>query len=67
MGGDRFIPTRNGNQMDVASFLLSKENDCLDPNNTAGKTVSYNLFWCICPDPLLYMKKYWHQRCVCFL
>ncbi|XP_062259535.1 cell division cycle protein 20 homolog [Platichthys flesus] len=38
MGGDRFIPTRNSNQMDVASFLLTKENDCLDTNNTAGKS-----------------------------
>lgn len=26
-GGDRFIPTRNNKQMDVASFLVSKENE----------------------------------------
>lgn len=26
-GGDRFIPTRNNKQMDVASFLISKENE----------------------------------------
>ncbi|KAK1790690.1 hypothetical protein P4O66_014556, partial [Electrophorus voltai] len=26
-GGDRFIPIRNAKQMDVASFLLSKENE----------------------------------------
>ncbi|KPP71414.1 cell division cycle protein 20-like [Scleropages formosus] len=31
-GGDRFIPCRNGKQMEVASFLLSKENDPVDPN-----------------------------------
>lgn len=35
MGGDRYIPTRNGKQMDVASFLLTKENDSADANNTA--------------------------------
>lgn len=35
VGGDRFIPTRNGKQMDVASFLLSKENEPQDPNSTA--------------------------------
>uniref|UniRef100_A0A674N1L8 Cell division cycle 20 homolog n=1 Tax=Takifugu rubripes TaxID=31033 RepID=A0A674N1L8_TAKRU len=27
MGGDRFIPVRNNKQMDVASFLLTKENE----------------------------------------
>ncbi|XP_028283650.1 cell division cycle protein 20 homolog [Parambassis ranga] len=36
MGGDRFIPVRNGNQMDVASFLISKENEPMDTNNTPG-------------------------------
>ncbi|KAJ3594962.1 hypothetical protein NHX12_004267 [Muraenolepis orangiensis] len=33
VGGDRFIPIRNGKQMDVASFLLSKETEPLDANN----------------------------------
>ncbi|XP_008332236.1 cell division cycle protein 20 homolog [Cynoglossus semilaevis] len=33
MVGDRFIPTRNSNQMDVASFLLSKENEPMDASN----------------------------------
>uniref|UniRef100_A0A7N6C3Z7 CDC20/Fizzy WD40 domain-containing protein n=1 Tax=Anabas testudineus TaxID=64144 RepID=A0A7N6C3Z7_ANATE len=32
MGGDRFIPTRNTKQMDVASFLLTKENEPVDAN-----------------------------------
>ncbi|XP_056148740.1 cell division cycle protein 20 homolog [Lampris incognitus] len=32
-GGDRYIPVRNNKQMDVASFLLSKENEHLDLNN----------------------------------
>uniref|UniRef100_A0A8D0AJI2 Cell division cycle 20 homolog n=1 Tax=Sander lucioperca TaxID=283035 RepID=A0A8D0AJI2_SANLU len=37
MGGDRFIPTRNSKQMDVASFLLSKENDyCFDTPSKMG-------------------------------
>ncbi|KAM9844608.1 cell division cycle protein 20 homolog [Aulostomus maculatus] len=36
MGGDRFIPIRNSKQMDVASFLLSKENEPVDANNTAA-------------------------------
>ena len=35
VGGDRFIPIRNGQQMDVASFLLSKENEPLEANNPA--------------------------------
>lgn len=41
MGGDRFIPIRNTKQMDVASFLLTKENEPVDTNNTAGTSVSY--------------------------
>uniref|UniRef100_UPI003AAAD3DC cell division cycle protein 20 homolog n=1 Tax=Centroberyx gerrardi TaxID=166262 RepID=UPI003AAAD3DC len=36
VGGDRFIPIRNGKQMDVASFLLTKEADPIDTNNPAG-------------------------------
>ncbi|KAG8014162.1 Cell division cycle protein 20-like protein [Nibea albiflora] len=36
MGGDRFIPTRNSKQMDVASFLLTKENEPVDTSNAAG-------------------------------
>uniref|UniRef100_A0A3B3UYZ8 Cell division cycle 20 homolog n=1 Tax=Poecilia latipinna TaxID=48699 RepID=A0A3B3UYZ8_9TELE len=32
MGGDRFIPTRNNKQMDVANFLLTKENEPADAN-----------------------------------
>lgn len=41
MGGDRFIPIRNSKQMDVASFLLSKENESVDITNTAVSSVSY--------------------------
>ncbi|XP_022624474.1 cell division cycle protein 20 homolog [Seriola dumerili] len=36
MGGDRFIPVRNSKQMDVASFLLTKENEPVDTNNATG-------------------------------
>uniref|UniRef100_H3DCT1 Cell division cycle 20 homolog n=1 Tax=Tetraodon nigroviridis TaxID=99883 RepID=H3DCT1_TETNG len=39
MGGDRFIPVRNNKQMDVASFLLTKENEPVEAkNNTAKET-----------------------------
>uniref|UniRef100_A0A3Q3FZV5 Cell division cycle 20 homolog n=1 Tax=Labrus bergylta TaxID=56723 RepID=A0A3Q3FZV5_9LABR len=34
MWDDCFIPIRNGKQMDVASFLLSKEIEPIDTNNT---------------------------------
>ncbi|XP_062285057.1 cell division cycle protein 20 homolog [Scomber scombrus] len=40
MGGDRFIPTRNSKQMDVASFLLSRENEPVNTNNAAGTSES---------------------------
>lgn len=41
MGGDRFIPVRNNKQMDVASFLLTKENEPVEAkNNTALSLVS---------------------------
>ncbi|XP_066508568.1 cell division cycle protein 20 homolog [Hoplias malabaricus] len=33
-GGDRFIPVRNAKQMDVASFLLSKENEPAEENTS---------------------------------
>uniref|UniRef100_A0A674DRF4 Cell division cycle 20 homolog n=1 Tax=Salmo trutta TaxID=8032 RepID=A0A674DRF4_SALTR len=35
-GGDRFIPTRNSKQMDLASFLLSKENEPMATNPYAA-------------------------------
>lgn len=49
MGGDRFIPVRNSKQMDVASFLLTKENEPVDANDTAVSSVS-ELFtlWSLC-------------------
>ena len=37
---DRFIPTRNRKQMDVASFLLSKENQPVDTIDTTETSVS---------------------------
>ncbi|XP_041662373.1 cell division cycle protein 20 homolog [Cheilinus undulatus] len=40
MGGDRFIPIRNSKQMDVASFLLTKENEPMDTSNSAGTAES---------------------------
>ncbi|XP_060909548.1 cell division cycle protein 20 homolog [Labrus mixtus] len=40
MGGDRFIPTRNSKQMDVASFLLTKENEPVDANSASGTAES---------------------------
>ncbi|KAG7272488.1 hypothetical protein CRUP_005960 [Coryphaenoides rupestris] len=33
VGGDRYIPIRSDKQMDVASFLLSKENESVDAND----------------------------------
>lgn len=56
MGGDRFIPIRNSKQMDVASFLLTKENEPVDTNNTAGPSVCliYSpMIWSFCKDFLL--------------
>lgn len=42
MGGDRFIPVRNNKQMDVASFLLTKENEPVEAkNNTVLSSVSH--------------------------
>ncbi|XP_041658449.1 cell division cycle protein 20 homolog [Cheilinus undulatus] len=36
-GGDRFIPIRNNKQMDVASFLITKENEPMDTNNAENQ------------------------------
>ncbi|XP_051984392.1 cell division cycle protein 20 homolog isoform X2 [Xyrauchen texanus] len=35
-GGDRFIPTRNNNQLDMASFLISKENEPVEESPSAA-------------------------------
>ncbi|KAJ0058648.1 hypothetical protein NL108_000353 [Boleophthalmus pectinirostris] len=43
MGGDRFIPIRNSKQMDVASFLLTKENEPDNPTTTSAKAMSVTL------------------------
>ncbi|XP_029971103.1 cell division cycle protein 20 homolog [Salarias fasciatus] len=37
--GDRFIPQRNGKQMDVASFLLSKKNEQTDTSATGTSEI----------------------------
>lgn len=36
VGGDRYIPFRNSNQMDVANFLLTKENEPVDNTYTTS-------------------------------
>ncbi|XP_061878577.1 cell division cycle protein 20 homolog [Entelurus aequoreus] len=36
MGGDRFIPVRNTKQMEMASFLLTKDNQPKDANTSAA-------------------------------
>lgn len=36
MGGDRFIPVRNNKQMDVASFLITKENEPVEAKNSTA-------------------------------
>ncbi|XP_028988145.1 cell division cycle protein 20 homolog [Betta splendens] len=46
MGGDRFIPTRNSKQMDVASFLLTKENEPEDAND-AGVSSENQKAWSV--------------------
>ncbi|KAG9334098.1 hypothetical protein JZ751_009190 [Albula glossodonta] len=42
-GADRYIPSRNGNQMDVASFLLSKGNEPVDPNTSSENQKAWSL------------------------
>ncbi|XP_064194191.1 cell division cycle protein 20 homolog [Anguilla rostrata] len=42
-GGDRFIPCRNNKQMDVASFLLSKENEPVDPNASSENQKAWSV------------------------
>ncbi|XP_037538155.1 cell division cycle protein 20 homolog [Nematolebias whitei] len=45
MGGDRYIPTRNNKQMDVANFLLTKENEPVGANATVS--TENQKFWSI--------------------
>lgn len=45
MGADRYIPVRSDKQMDVASFLLSKENQPVDANNPAVVRSGPELQW----------------------
>ncbi|KAJ8357368.1 hypothetical protein SKAU_G00201620 [Synaphobranchus kaupii] len=42
-GGDRFIPSRNSKQMDVASFLLAKENEPVDPNASSENQKAWSV------------------------
>lgn len=44
VGGDRFIPTRNTKQMDVASFLVSKENE---PVDSSAATLESQKAWSV--------------------
>lgn len=45
MGGDRFIPIRNSKQMDVATFLLTKETEPVDTN--AAVTTETQKAWSV--------------------
>lgn len=47
VGGDRFIPTRNAKQMDVASFLLSKENEPVDASATSEAASAEKRAWSV--------------------
>uniref|UniRef100_A0A8C2DZ08 Cell division cycle protein 20 homolog n=1 Tax=Cyprinus carpio TaxID=7962 RepID=A0A8C2DZ08_CYPCA len=44
-GGDRFIPTRNNKQLDVASFLISKENEPVE--ETTSSTAPNQKAWSV--------------------
>uniref|UniRef100_A0A8C2F236 Cell division cycle 20 homolog n=1 Tax=Cyprinus carpio TaxID=7962 RepID=A0A8C2F236_CYPCA len=44
-GGDRFIPTRNNKQLDVASFLISKENEPVE--ETSSSTAPKQKAWSV--------------------
>lgn len=67
MGGDRFIPIRNNKQMDVANFLLTKENEPDDGKTTVSsvsglknqiETLHVDFFLCM-PLCLKESKKAW--------
>nr|XP_015812424.2 cell division cycle protein 20 homolog [Nothobranchius furzeri] len=45
MGGDRYIPIRNSQQMDVANFLLTKENEPVDANSSTSSETQK--FWSV--------------------
>ncbi|XP_062336789.1 cell division cycle protein 20 homolog [Osmerus eperlanus] len=47
VGGDRFIPTRNAKQIDVASFLLTKENEPMDTNATSEISADNQKAWSV--------------------
>lgn len=42
-GGDRYIPNRSTMQMEMANFLLTKENDCTEESPTQKVSVSQRL------------------------
>ncbi|KAL7841984.1 hypothetical protein SRHO_G00236730 [Serrasalmus rhombeus] len=46
-GGDRFIPVRNAKQMDVASFLLSKENEPAEEGASAANQQATQKAWSV--------------------
>ncbi|XP_028820211.1 cell division cycle protein 20 homolog [Denticeps clupeoides] len=43
VGGDRYIPTRNSEQMEVASFLMSKENESPQTNQSRMKRKAWSM------------------------
>lgn len=45
-GGDRYIPNRSTMQMDMANFLLTKENDPAEesPTKKVSMLLSYNYY-----------------------
>ncbi|MED6275860.1 ubiquitin-protein transferase activating protein, partial [Characodon lateralis] len=45
MGGDRFIPIRSNKQMDVANFLITKENEPVDANTSVSS--ESQKFWSV--------------------
>lgn len=46
-GADRFIPARNTQQMDVASFLMSKENEPAEENMSAPAVRPFLFMVCV--------------------
>ncbi|MCI4391053.1 hypothetical protein PGIGA_G00129880 [Pangasianodon gigas] len=50
-GGDRFIPVRNAKQMDVASFLISKENEPVE-EAAASSTNNLKVLYSQVPTPM---------------
>ncbi|KAL4608286.1 hypothetical protein GN956_G25262 [Arapaima gigas] len=66
-GGDRFIPSRNNKQLEVASFLLSKENEPVDPNvSTVSDMTSFYNDLPIYVAGYFYRGSRWYSACLKF-